>query len=227
MANKPLEPTSQNTLQRGKACLRCRYGSLYLSSESCASAPADYRKRKMRCDGMKPSCQQCTRAKKADCCEYDDGKGKTRTQILRETIVKLEQRVKELEDPEYISPSVTLFDPHFHSRSNSSSSSFGSPESSYLSTSHSPFPSRMSSAFVNLMNPLTCHSRFFSCFSPGIMDSTPGKFLSFLPWLHVSTSRKAMPSPTAFIPEVFFDEPQTRLQPPIELAQMLYGYHFH
>ncbi|KIM40057.1 hypothetical protein M413DRAFT_73484 [Hebeloma cylindrosporum] len=171
MANKPLEPTSQNTLQRGKACLRCR-------------------KRKMRCDGTKPSCQQCTRAKKADGCEYDDGKGKTRTQILRETIVKLEQRVKELEDPEYISPSVTLFDPHFHSRSNSSSSSFGSPESSYLSTSHSPFPSGKQVASV------------FPCF-------------------HVLTSRKGMPSPASFIPEVFFDEPQTHLQPPIELAQML------
>jgi len=122
----------------------------------------DYRKRKMRCDGTRPSCQQCTRAKKGDGCEYDDGKGKTRTQILRETIVKLEQRVKELEDPEYISPSVTLFDPHFHSRSNSSSSSFGSPESSYLSTSHSPFPSGESSMFTTLR-----------ILSPAILDSSP------------------------------------------------------
>ncbi|KAH9991810.1 hypothetical protein BJV77DRAFT_484252 [Russula vinacea] len=45
------------TLQRGKACLRCR-------------------KRKMRCDGTKPSCQQCVRAKKQDLCEYDDGKAR-------------------------------------------------------------------------------------------------------------------------------------------------------
>ncbi|KJA19959.1 hypothetical protein HYPSUDRAFT_143028 [Hypholoma sublateritium FD-334 SS-4] len=129
MANKPSSDSNlQSTLQRGKACLRCR-------------------KRKMRCDGQKPSCQQCTRAKKADGCEYDDGKGKTRTQILRETIVRLEQRVRELEDPEYVSPAVTLFDPNFHSRSNSSSSeSFGSPESSYLSASHSPFPSDSSPA---------------------------------------------------------------------------------
>ncbi|KAF8161055.1 hypothetical protein B0H34DRAFT_653334 [Crassisporium funariophilum] len=127
MANKPLEAGAQGTLQRGKACLRCR-------------------KRKMRCDGLKPACQQCTRAKKGDCCEYDDGKGKTRTQLLRETIVKLEQRIRELEDPDYVSSSVTLYDPHLHSRSNSSSSSFGSPESSYLSTSHSPFPSDSSPA---------------------------------------------------------------------------------
>jgi len=94
-----------------------------------------------RCDGVKPACQQCMRAKKADGCEYDDGKGKTRTQILRETIIKLEHRIRELEDPEYVSTSITLYDPNLHSRSNSSSSSLGSPESSYLSASHSPFPS--------------------------------------------------------------------------------------
>ncbi|KAJ3722647.1 hypothetical protein C8R42DRAFT_579974, partial [Lentinula raphanica] len=60
-----------------------------------------------RCDGNRPACQQCTHAKKPEGCEYDDGKGKTRTQILCETIQRLEQRVRELEDPEYISPAVT------------------------------------------------------------------------------------------------------------------------
>lgn len=128
-----------------------------------------------RCDGAKPACQQCARAKKADGCEYDDGKGKTRTQILRETIVKLEQRVRELEDPEYVSPSVTLIDPHFHSRSNSSSSSFGSPESSYLSASHSPFPSGNTLTHLSpLRGPLTHSQRFFRCLSPGSMGTTSG-----------------------------------------------------
>ncbi|KAJ3563309.1 hypothetical protein NP233_g9022 [Leucocoprinus birnbaumii] len=123
MANKPpTDKAPQATLQRGKACLRCR-------------------KRKMKCDGVKPACQQCTRAKKPDACEYDDGKGKTRTQIMRETISRLERRVRELEDPEYVSPAVTLYDPHGHSRSGSSASSIGSPDSSFLSVSHSPFPS--------------------------------------------------------------------------------------
>ncbi|KZT29098.1 hypothetical protein NEOLEDRAFT_1128652 [Neolentinus lepideus HHB14362 ss-1] len=96
------------TLQRGKACLRCR-------------------KRKMRCDGMRPACHQCVRAKKGDVCEYDDGKGKTRTQLLRENIARLEQRIRELEDPEYTSPSVTLYDPHSQYSGSSSSSSAGSP----------------------------------------------------------------------------------------------------
>ncbi|KAF8627219.1 hypothetical protein AX15_004481 [Amanita polypyramis BW_CC] len=114
------DKTIQGTLQRGKACLRCR-------------------KRKMRCDGIKPACQQCIRSKKGDACEYDDGKGKTRTQLLREHIIRLEQRIRELEDPDYVSPAVTLYDPHAHSRSGSSSSSFGSPTSVYLSVSRSPF----------------------------------------------------------------------------------------
>lgn len=105
---------------------------------------------------MKPACQQCTKAKKADGCEYDDGKGKTRTQILRETIVKLEHRIRELEDPEYVSTSVTLYDPNLHSRSNSSSSSLGSPESSYISVSHSPFPSGSWPQFIDF-NRAHCH----------------------------------------------------------------------
>ncbi|KAJ7162230.1 hypothetical protein C8R46DRAFT_346459 [Mycena filopes] len=124
MANKtsPAEGAS-GTLQRGKACLRCR-------------------KRKMRCDGSKPACQQCTRAKKGETCEYDDGKGKTRTQLLRETIVRLEHRVRELEDPDYISPAVTLHDPHLRGFSESPpSSSYDSAGDASFHGGHSPFPS--------------------------------------------------------------------------------------
>jgi hypothetical protein len=66
----------------------------------------------MRCDGGPGPCNQCKRSKRGDTCEYDDGKGKTRTQLLRETIVRLEQRIKDLEDPEYTSPSVKLHNPH-------------------------------------------------------------------------------------------------------------------
>ncbi|EGO00414.1 hypothetical protein SERLA73DRAFT_73137 [Serpula lacrymans var. lacrymans S7.3] len=127
MANKSPADTPPPTLQRGKACLRCR-------------------KRKMRCDGVKPACQQCVRAKKPECCQYDDGRGKTRTQLLRENIERLEQRIRELEDPEYTSPSVTLYDPHLHQRSGSSSSSIaGSPGSPGFSAVHSPFPSATNS----------------------------------------------------------------------------------
>ncbi|KAF8913605.1 hypothetical protein CPB85DRAFT_1298483 [Mucidula mucida] len=134
MANKvALVSGSQTTLQRGKACLRCR-------------------KRKMRCDGTKPACQQCIRAKKGDGCEYDDGKGKTRTQILKETIARLETRIRELEDPEYVSPAITLHDPHIFHHSESSSSSLGSPGSATFSGSHSPFPPDATSPSTSWIN---------------------------------------------------------------------------
>ncbi|KAI0948956.1 hypothetical protein AcW1_008687 [Taiwanofungus camphoratus] len=123
MAEKQATP-GPSTLQRGKACLRCR-------------------KRKMRCDGGKPACQQCVRAKKAEGCEYDDGKGKTRTQLMREHIARLEMRIKELENVEHSSPSVTLFDPHAPSpyySGSSSSSSHDSPGNISLSASASPTP---------------------------------------------------------------------------------------
>ncbi|RDB24708.1 hypothetical protein Hypma_007636 [Hypsizygus marmoreus] len=170
MANKAPQENGQTTLQRGKACLRCR-------------------KRKMRCDGTKPACQQCVRAKKGDACEYDDGKGKTRTQLLRENIARLEQRIRELEDPEYVSPAVMLYDPHAHTRSESSSSSFDSPGETSLCASNSPFPSDSSPTSPNA--------------SWSSLQNAPS------------------PSPAPFVPEIFFDEHQTRFQPPLELARML------
>lgn len=95
----------------------------------------------MRCDGAKPSCQQCVRAKKQDLCEYDDGKGKTRTQLLRETVARLEARIKELESPEHTSSSVPLFDPHaIPGSEDSSSSGADSPLSVPFSASQSPIP---------------------------------------------------------------------------------------
>lgn len=170
-----------------------------------------------RCDGAKPACQQCTKAKKPDACEYDDGKGKTRTQILRENITRLEQRIRELEDPEYTSASVTLFDPHAHQdhrRSYSSASSVADSQGSGISLSHSPFPPGM---FLvqdasNPFDPINVES-------PG---SPQGSWIvsSYL------TSRQSFglmspkgipsPSPSPFR-EVYHDD----MRPPFELAQML------
>jgi hypothetical protein len=65
-------------LQRGSACLSCR-------------------KRKMKCDGSRPICQQCSRGNRSADCEYDDGKTKTRTQLLQEKIHRLEFRLQQLE----------------------------------------------------------------------------------------------------------------------------------
>ncbi|KAG6336646.1 hypothetical protein ID866_2453 [Astraeus odoratus] len=93
-----------------------------------------------RCDGVKPTCQQCVRAKKPELCQYDDGKTKTKTQMLRENIERLEQRIRELEDPDYTPPALALQYPQLHRRSESaSSSSSDSPDSAGFSAPHSPF----------------------------------------------------------------------------------------
>ncbi|KII89349.1 hypothetical protein PLICRDRAFT_41008 [Plicaturopsis crispa FD-325 SS-3] len=63
-------------LTRGTACRQCR-------------------KRKMRCDGLRPSCTPCRKTHRQDDCEYDDRK--SRTQMLQEKITLLESRIQELE----------------------------------------------------------------------------------------------------------------------------------
>jgi hypothetical protein len=65
-------------LQRGSACLSCR-------------------KRKLKCSGSRPVCEQCSKTNRAADCEFDDGKAKTRTQLLQEKIAILEARIRELE----------------------------------------------------------------------------------------------------------------------------------
>ncbi|KAL1684803.1 hypothetical protein GGG16DRAFT_67619 [Schizophyllum commune] len=67
-----------SALQRGSACLCCR-------------------KRKLKCDGTRPVCRQCIKMNRADECEFDDRKQKSRTQKLREKLAMLERKVRELE----------------------------------------------------------------------------------------------------------------------------------
>ncbi|CAE6434361.1 unnamed protein product [Rhizoctonia solani] len=69
---------SHTVLQRGSACLSCR-------------------KRKLKCDAVRPACRKCTTAGRADECQYDDGKQKTRTQLLQEKVKELEEKLKSLE----------------------------------------------------------------------------------------------------------------------------------
>ncbi|RDX52836.1 hypothetical protein OH76DRAFT_129357 [Lentinus brumalis] len=68
-------PTS---LQRGMACLCCR-------------------KRKMKCDGARPVCGQCSKANRGSDCSYYEKKRTSRTQLLQAKITKLEARLRELE----------------------------------------------------------------------------------------------------------------------------------
>ncbi|KAI0266969.1 hypothetical protein BC834DRAFT_871888 [Gloeopeniophorella convolvens] len=127
--------SSSSTLQRGKACLNCR-------------------RRKMKCDGVRPVCGPCSRANRPDDCEYTDGQGRTRTQMLEDTISQLEARVQELENPDGTSPSVMLHD----------------PRSVFLQTQQSPppGPSLRSSPLFSPMTEFSHGSHSSSASSPSV-----------------------------------------------------------
>ncbi|KAH8105306.1 hypothetical protein BXZ70DRAFT_920252 [Cristinia sonorae] len=65
---------------KGKACLACR-------------------RRKMKCDCVRPVCGQCVRFNREHDCEFTDGDQRSRTQILEENIAALQARLKLLESP--------------------------------------------------------------------------------------------------------------------------------
>ncbi|KAF7353766.1 adenylate kinase [Mycena venus] len=99
-------------LQRGSACLCCR-------------------KRKLKCDGTRPVCNQCIKMNRDDECEYDDKKQKSRTQKLKEKLSILEQRLRELE-----SESAGAASP-----SSSDASSLGLPVTQHSSPEIATLPS--------------------------------------------------------------------------------------
>ncbi|PCH36201.1 hypothetical protein WOLCODRAFT_108360 [Wolfiporia cocos MD-104 SS10] len=82
--------SSSAPLERGKACIRCR-------------------RRKMRCDGAHPACDQCARADRGADCEYSDGQGPTTSQLLEQQVTQLEGRIAELESAQ---APLVLHDPY-------------------------------------------------------------------------------------------------------------------
>ncbi|KAF8175475.1 hypothetical protein K438DRAFT_1480685, partial [Mycena galopus ATCC 62051] len=67
-------------LPRGQACFDCR-------------------RRKMKCDGVRPICGQCKRGRREADCEYISGQKRARAEILQESISQVERRIYELENP--------------------------------------------------------------------------------------------------------------------------------
>lgn len=116
-------------LQRGKACIACR-------------------RRKVRCDGTRPTCGQCIRGNRLDDCEYTDVHGRSRTHMLEQEIVRLQARVHELEHPEHITPAVALHHPYSSPDvPQDSSVQFGfQPSYMFGSTSSSSSPEASSSS---------------------------------------------------------------------------------
>ena len=92
----------------------------------------------MKCDGARPVCGPCTRSVFTDDCEYADAHGRSRTQMLEETIVRLEERIEELENPDNTAAAVLLRDPLIAFR-RPSPLSHGSPASGRSSPSFSMF----------------------------------------------------------------------------------------
>ncbi|KAF7312960.1 Zn(2)-C6 fungal-type domain-containing protein [Mycena kentingensis (nom. inval.)] len=72
-------PLGGAPLQRGKACLNCR-------------------RRKTKCDGVRPVCGPCSRHSTLDDCEFDDA-GPADSQMLEEQIRVIQQRIDELQNP--------------------------------------------------------------------------------------------------------------------------------
>ncbi|KAE9409151.1 hypothetical protein BT96DRAFT_984887 [Gymnopus androsaceus JB14] len=88
------------SLRRGQACISCR-------------------RRKMRCDGAKPICNQCLRRGRPEDCEYTDGHGPTLTETLENNITQLQRRIYELENRSHgNSRDSVLLNQPYSSRSN-------------------------------------------------------------------------------------------------------------
>ncbi|THH31857.1 hypothetical protein EUX98_g2331 [Antrodiella citrinella] len=95
---------ADSPLQRGKACLCCR-------------------KRKMKCDGVRPICTQCVKASRSPECKYHDKKQISRTQLLQQKVAKLEARLRELESEQSDFPDGSPTPSFVESMASSSSSS--------------------------------------------------------------------------------------------------------
>ncbi|KAJ7511801.1 hypothetical protein B0H11DRAFT_1953063 [Mycena galericulata] len=86
------ESNIDNSLQRGRACAYCR-------------------RRKMRCDGVRPVCGQCFRTSRADECKYTDSQSRSKEE---EDISQIESRIYELEHPEKAAEGSVLLHHPYH-----------------------------------------------------------------------------------------------------------------
>ncbi|KAJ6612523.1 hypothetical protein B0H10DRAFT_291673 [Mycena sp. CBHHK59/15] len=81
------------SLPKGQACLDCR-------------------RRKIKCDSIRPICGPCSRACRSEDCEYMDGGGTSNMQRLEENISRIQTRIMDLEHPGHAPPTVMLRNPY-------------------------------------------------------------------------------------------------------------------
>ncbi|KAJ6578179.1 hypothetical protein B0H19DRAFT_576655 [Mycena capillaripes] len=122
MAQEELQSTSSEAPLKPKACVNCR-------------------RRKIRCDGVRPKCGPCSRSMGFQDCEYVED-GPTRTQILEEQIAILEAHIEELEKPKELRSALVLQNPYVGERRSASLPALSRGGSSvHLPLPHSEFSS--------------------------------------------------------------------------------------
>ncbi|KAI0093808.1 hypothetical protein BDY19DRAFT_919028 [Irpex rosettiformis] len=159
-----------NPLQRGKACLSCR-------------------KRKMKCDGTRPVCSQCTKANREAECQYHDKKQVSRTEMLRAKMAKLEERLRQLENEQSVASSSSTSDTQSPEPSSSSLMADGiflMPPGMVPPNSSASPESDQQSPFVGLAAPYSADQLWSSAWSDNFSELSialhdPQSSNSFLP----------------------------------------------
>ncbi|KAJ7679457.1 Zn(2)-Cys(6) binuclear cluster domain-containing protein [Mycena polygramma] len=134
-------------------------------SGNTPKACVNCRRRKIKCDGERPKCGQCSRSRAFQDCEYIED-GTTRTQQLEEQIAVLEARIEQLEKPKELRTCIGLHNPYPGQRRSASLPSLslgGSPADPQLT----PGPS------VPLSLPTLCSEGI----APAELESLIHKFL--------------------------------------------------
>ncbi|KAJ6467692.1 hypothetical protein C8R47DRAFT_812633 [Mycena vitilis] len=136
-------------------------------SGNTPKACVNCRRRKIKCDGERPKCGQCSRSRAFQDCEYIED-GTTRTQKLEEQIAVLEARIEQLEKPKEQRTCVGLHNPYPGQRRSASLPSISLGGSSVDPQSElTPGPS------VPLSLPILCSEGI----APVEMESLKHKFL--------------------------------------------------
>ncbi|KAJ7679458.1 hypothetical protein DFH06DRAFT_1291095 [Mycena polygramma] len=143
-------------------------------SGNTPKACVNCRRRKIKCDGERPKCGQCSRSRAFQDCEYIED-GTTRTQQLEEQIAVLEARIEQLEKPKELRTCIGLHNPYPGQRRSTSLPSISLGGSSVDPQSElTPGPS------VPLSLPTLCSEvgvRILIGIAPAEMESLIHKFL--------------------------------------------------
>ncbi|KAJ7288140.1 Zn(2)-Cys(6) binuclear cluster domain-containing protein [Mycena rebaudengoi] len=106
-----------------------------------AKACINCRRRKIKCDGSRPTCAQCARSPGFQDCEYAED-GPTTTQMLEERIAMVQARIEEHKKPKELRTSIGIFNPHTGENRSGSGTSLALPmPHSHRSSSGSLYPS--------------------------------------------------------------------------------------